>query len=304
MTTHSGHRSPGHRSVELPDGRALVVRPVRPDDVDGLRALYDDLDDDDRYRRFFSAYHPDRAFFVKLATEQQRGGYGLVAEVLDTGDERRIVGECGYTLPQGGGAPELAITVARHWRGWLGAYLLDALLEVAASRGIPNLRAEILLANRPMLALARARGYATVAHSDWTVVSVLIGTAGRTPSWPERDARARVLVEVPGGRWHAEAQAREAGLDVLVCPGPGSYPARCPVLEGRPCPLADGADAIVVVPRPDDPRWSALLDAHAELHAGLPVVIQQGAGEPIVTAVVQRLARGGDDQDAVARSET
>jgi hypothetical protein len=49
---HRGIR--GSRRVALPDGRALVIRPVVTTDVDGLATLYAGLDDESRYRRFFS----------------------------------------------------------------------------------------------------------------------------------------------------------------------------------------------------------------------------------------------------------
>ncbi len=282
--------APGSRSVALEEGKTLVVRPATADDADALAALYEHLDDSDRYLRFFSHYRPPRSFFDQLATLADRGGYELVAVVRDASEkEAGLVAEAGYAPSNEGGDPELAITVAEGWRGWLGPFLLDALVEVAAARGVHNLRAEILLTNGPMLALVRARGYVTLDHAGWSSVSVRIGTEGCTPTWHDGATGQRVLVEASGGRWTGEDQARAAGLHVLVCPGPGAYPSHCPALEGRACPLAAGADGIIVVPRPDDPRWTALLDAHARLHPTVPVVIQHGGSDPAVAAFVQRL---------------
>jgi hypothetical protein len=164
------------RKVPLPDGRTLSIRFVERRDVDGLTALYAGLDPASNYRRFFSAFRPGRPFFERIATMGERPGAGLVA-TIGTGDlGDRIVAECGYeVLPNGNG--ELAITVDRAWRGWLGAYLLDALVDVAASRGVPNLEADILVTNGPMLALLRSRGYAIVPNADWNIVRAMIGTA-------------------------------------------------------------------------------------------------------------------------------
>ena len=50
-----------------------------------------------------------------------------MAEVVD-GDDRTLVGEAGYTLLSDGDG-ELAITVDPEWRGWLGSWLLDALVD-------------------------------------------------------------------------------------------------------------------------------------------------------------------------------
>lgn len=296
--------SSSSRAVPLPEGRTLIVRDVEPADVEGLRALYAGLDQHATYQRFFSAFRPGPDFFEEMATITERGGFGLVAAVTDEAGAEELVGEAGYTLlPDGDG--ELAITVAEPWRGWLGPFLLDALLAAAAARRVPNLQADVLVTNGPMLALVRSRGYATMDHPDGTVVRVAIGTSGPTPSWPDPHERPRVLVEAPGGRWHAEEAARAAGLQVLVCPGPGAAGSRCPALRGQTCPLAAGADAIVVSHARHDDGWLALPDAHAHLHRGVPVCVElgpsdeavgdelvvPGGDEPEVVAFVQRLAR-------------
>ena len=290
------------------DGR-LVIRAIRSDDVDGVIALYDDLDADDRYRRFFGHHRPRREFFEQLATVAERGGVGLVA-VDAEGGAGRVIGEAGCVLlPNGDG--ELAITIAHHWRGWLGPYLLDALTEAAAASGIPNLEAEVLAVNGPMLALLRARGSVVMEHADWNVLRLLISTSGPTPSWPGAHDRPRVLVEGSAGRWPAEAEARAAGLEVLTCPGPSSAGRHCPAIVGEPCPLAAGADAIVVSRRPEDETWQQLVDAHPTLHAGVPVWVETNDRPPpgatprcamdrqsAVVTIVDRLARRSWSPDA------
>jgi hypothetical protein len=141
--------------VRLSDGRALIVRTVTRADVEGLDALFEGLSDEDRYYRFFGFSHPGHRFLEQMTRAEEEGGYRLVAIV--SGPEDRLVAEAGYAvLPDGNG--EFALTVATGWRGWLGPYLLDALVAAAAARGVPNLQADILLENAPMLALASNRG--------------------------------------------------------------------------------------------------------------------------------------------------
>ncbi len=143
-------------TVNLPDGRVLTVRTVTGADVEGLDALFEGLCDDDRYYRFFGLSHPGRKFLEQMTRAGEEGGYRLVAVV--SGREDKIVAEAGYAiLPDGNG--EFALTVAAGWRGWLGPYLLDALVAAAAARGVPNLQADILLSNARMLALLFQRGY-------------------------------------------------------------------------------------------------------------------------------------------------
>ena len=316
----------GRRQVRLPDGALLTVRAVASSDADGLLALYDGLSDEDRHRRFFSGFRPPRSFVERLTSVADRGGYGVVATVDGGGDAAdgggagdgapgtpaaRLVGEASYDLlPNGDG--ELGITVAADQRGWLGPFLLDALCEAAAARGVPDLEADVLVTNRRMLALLRSRGEASLRSDDWTTARLVVGTAGHTPVWPGGagtgpDDRPRVLVEVPGGRWHAQGDAEAVGLEVVACSGPGGTGRRCPVLAGRPCPLAEAADVIVASNIPDDERWRRVVDAHADLHPGVPVCVERRTAPPDGPSVTPAgasaevtVAAGDDPRELVA----
>jgi RimJ/RimL family protein N-acetyltransferase len=146
-------------AVTLGAGRTLTVRPVTADDADGLGKLFDGLSQEDKYYRFFNFSCPGRRFIEQMTRAEEDGGYRLVAVL--SGPTQELVAEAGYVLlPDGNG--EFALTVAAAWRGWLGPYLLDALVAAAAARGVPNLQADILSDNTRMLALAEHRGYATL----------------------------------------------------------------------------------------------------------------------------------------------
>ena len=148
----------------------------------------------------------------------------------------------------------------------------------AAARGVPNLEADVLTENRPMQAVLHHRGDVTIDDSDdFTVVRLAIGAAsGATPTWPASPGQ-RVLVEIPGGRWPHGGAAHRAGIEVLSC---GVRDSTCPALQGRPCPLAAGADLIVVALPPSDKRTQALLAAHARLHPDVPIVVQGTSKRP------------------------
>lgn len=290
------------REVALPHGATLTVRPSTAADAEGLRLLYEALSADDRRLRFFSPWHPDEKFLARWASLDGEGGLCLVA-LVEEGEGPMLVGEAGYSLlPDGDG--ELAIALLPERRGWLGAYLLDALLESAARRGVRNLQAEVLVTNSRMLALARSRGYAVLAHDDFTTVRVALATAGRVPCWAPKSAHPRVLVEVPGARWRAEDSARRQGASIAACPGP-AYGARCPALDGDVCPLAEGADVIVVDLADGDPNREALVAAHAAVHPGVPVVVDRPRidGET-VDAVAERILQLASTQAAEADAAT
>jgi hypothetical protein len=149
--------------VRLSRDRALTVRTVRRDDIAGLDALFEGLSNEDRYRRFFGFSHPGRKFLEQMTRADDEGGYRLVAVL--SGAEDNIVAEAGYVmLPNGNG--EFALTVAAGWRGWLGPYLLDALVAAAAARGVPNLEADVLFENTRMLTLLASRGYVTLRRQS------------------------------------------------------------------------------------------------------------------------------------------
>jgi RimJ/RimL family protein N-acetyltransferase len=235
-----------------------------------LASLYAGLSTDDLHLRFFSVYKPSRTFLEHLANAAAEGGYGLVAVVGDP--DGRIVAEADYfLLPNGDG--EMAIIVAPDWRGWLGPYLLDALIDAAAARGVPNLEAEVLVENRQMVALIRHRGYASLDGTDFMTLRVSIGTAATAPTWPGPHDRPRVLAEVGGGRWTREQALRQAGLQVIVCPGPqAGRAAHCPAVEGKPCPLVQGADVVVCSLAPGDERADQVRAAHASVRPGGPIL--------------------------------
>lgn len=281
------------RRVPLSGDRTLIVRAADERDIDGVQALYERLDDEARYRRFFSMYRPRREFFEHLLRAGSRGGAVLVAVVVTTGEADGagvIVAEADFEpLPDGDG--ELAITVDASWRGWLGPYLLDALVERGAQCGVPNLEAEVLTCNGPMRALLVARGMATVPRDDWTTLRLVIGTAGHVPAWPPRTSGMRVLIEGAASGRMARNAVSAGDAQVLACAGPTGRRTRCPVLDGEPCLLAAGADVIIVANPPDTDDWNELREAHSRVHPGVPVCVElhgssktPGAGEVELTA--------------------
>ncbi len=275
------------RRVSLPDGRPLVIRSAGPEDAAAVEVLYAGLSADDLHLRFFSTFRPPRDFFDRLVNFASEDGLCIVAVVDDPAP--RLVAEAEYfLLPNGNG--EFAMTVAPDWRGWLGAYLLDTLLEAAAARGVPNLEAEVLVENRRMLAVIRRRGYATLDGTDISEVRVAVGTGTPMPTWPAVHDRPRVLVEARGVWWSGERAARAAGMEVMVCPGP--HPgSRCPALDGEPCPLVEGADVVVCAL-----AASAAGDvraAHASVHPATPVIVRGPATR------AGELALGSTSDDAL-----
>lgn len=270
--------------IELDQGRTLRLRHVAATDADGIEQLYHRLTPEDLLLRFFSAGRPPHRFFERWVALESRGGFGVVVELFDPGNTSDdgpegndahigplIVAEAGYA-PLDDGDVELGIAVDPAHRGWLGPWMLDALLVHAKARGIQNLQALVKSSNRSMLALARQRGFAVLDHPDWGTVRISMSTDGHTPSWPPLAARPRVLVAADRTRWSGEHLFRTAGFNLAICPAMGAPGRHCPELNGSSCPLVEGADAVVIDLDPKGPRSLELLDELRRRHPDKRIV--------------------------------
>jgi hypothetical protein len=277
-------------------GRVTTVREATSADADALLAHYQGLSFDDLHRRFLATFQPRMSFVERWLGRDTDGGVVLVAVEGDP-VSGRIVGDAGYA-PTGPDTGELALTVASDRRGWLGPYLLALLLEHARAHGIVDLTGEVLATNAGMLALARARGAALRPTHEPTVLEVVIGT-GATPAWPADTPHPRVLIEGSLGAWPGTRGGERAGVGVLACPGPGGSRVHpCPLLRGGSCELLEGADAVVVALRADDPGTRPLLAAHDARETAQPLAVAPHL-RPLVEDAV--LAAGTCVGDALAR---
>jgi acetyltransferase len=300
--TTTGAGAPGvPESFPIGSGHTVTIRAAEPGDEAALATLYQQLSPADRHRRFFSAYQPSADLLHDWVHVADEGGFRLVA-VLDGG---RIVGDTGFFRDhEGSPDAEFDITVEDDERGWLGPFLLDTLVNIAAAQGIETLRAEVLVENGPMMSVIHARGWVNDGHEDRTTVTLLIGTGDAVAHWPESSAgHDRVLVESPSGDWHGAESLRSFGAEVVVCPGPGRRrQPHCPVLQGGRCPLVEVADAVVFDLPLDDPDARTVLTDHLT-HPGLVVcrerpsddlapdpsdrhVVRLAAGDPLVAEAV------------------
>jgi acetyltransferase len=67
-------------------------------------------------------------------------------------ENRRIIAEGRYVIEPEGEFAEAAFMVAEQYHGYgIGTYLLNLLIEIAKTRGLKGLHADVLLSNLPML---------------------------------------------------------------------------------------------------------------------------------------------------------
>ena len=154
--------------VVLTDGATAHLRPIRPDDADGLRRLHSRLSPETIYFRFFAPLPklPDKD--VARFTEVDH--IDRIALVAEVGDE--IVGVVRYDRVTPTDA-EVAFSIedAHQGRG-LGSVFLEHVAAAARERGVQRFIATVLPSNRRMLGVFRDAGYVVKAEFEDGVVEL------------------------------------------------------------------------------------------------------------------------------------
>lgn len=291
-----------------------MIRSLASHDAVALADLYRRLPAAERLSHVGVCDGHDRGFAARVASVAGRGGQGIIAELgalsPDVEDGRsaddqirevegeatgrtasRMAGGAGSVVgeahfePLAGGDCALTLVVVREWRDWLGPRLFDAVRDDAAASGVANLQIDVMHSDDWLGGVLSASGHVIVPTDDWLSTRVVVSTSGDMPVW-DAAPRPRVIVEASGGRWHAAAAARAAGMTVRVCAGPGAPGTRCPMAQGTPCPLVTDADVVVVSYPSDRPDWDELMATHRRLHPDVPVVVEGRAGQSVADGVV------------------
>ena len=155
--------------VVLTDGGTAHIRPIRPDDLEQLRALHARLSPESIYYRFFSPIPtvPEPQLH-RLAEVDYRDRFALVAEL-----DAQVVAVVRYDRKDDDTGAEVALVVEddQQKRG-LATVMLEHLAAVARSNGIERFDAEILPDNRRMLDVFHHAGFAVTSHFDDGVIDI------------------------------------------------------------------------------------------------------------------------------------
>lgn len=142
--------------IVLRDGTTLHLRPVRPDDDEGVLELFRQMSELSLYYRFLSVPKLDRrkvAEFTRADGEQQ---FVLVGECGGW-----LAGMAGYYVDEGHPErAEVAFSVRDAMQGkGIGTRMLERLAEIARERGICAFDAYVLGENRRMLEVFLESGF-------------------------------------------------------------------------------------------------------------------------------------------------
>jgi len=179
------------------EGLQYRVRPIGPEDEDGLAAFHEGLSPRSTYLRFFTCHPhltPDELFRFTHVDYERR--LALVAETEDG-----IIGvgrfDCCEEEPE---AAEVAFVVGDQWqRHGVASLLLDELVTAARRRGIARFIASTLVENHAMLDVFAHCGFPLTRETDYETVSLsfpLAETSQHAACLARRDATRTVLRDV------------------------------------------------------------------------------------------------------------
>ncbi|MBK5963715.1 GNAT family N-acetyltransferase [Thiocystis minor] len=156
------HPYPSHliERAQLPDGRDLVIRPIRPEDAELEQEFVRGLSEQTKYFRFMQAIKElTPEMLVRFTQIDYDREMALIGVVENDGVEIEV-GVARYMSRPGGEDCEFAIVVSDTWRNLgIGARLMRSLMQNARSRGFRVMDGEVLTANNRMLALVKSLGF-------------------------------------------------------------------------------------------------------------------------------------------------
>ncbi|MFD2113498.1 GNAT family N-acetyltransferase [Thiorhodococcus fuscus] len=156
------HPYPSHliERVQLPDGKDLVIRPIRPEDAEMEQDFVRGLSEQTKYFRFMQAIKElTPEMLVRFTQIDYDREMALIGVVEYEGSEAEV-GVARYMSRPGGEACEFAIVVSDTWKNLgIGARLMRSLMQNARLRGFRLMEGEVLTANTRMLALVKSLGF-------------------------------------------------------------------------------------------------------------------------------------------------
>ena len=155
--------------VVVHDGGVVHLRPIRPDDADGILAFHGRLSERTRYLRYFGPY--PRISEKDLRRFTRVDHTARVALVAVLGDE--LIGVGRYDRIGAAADAEVAFVVADAHQGrGIGSILLEHLAAAARERGIQRFVAEVLAENATMIRVFTDAGYTAQYKYDSGVVEL------------------------------------------------------------------------------------------------------------------------------------
>jgi RimJ/RimL family protein N-acetyltransferase len=143
--------------VRLRDGGECLIRPITPEDADGIVAMHNRLSERTRYFRFFGSYPripaADLRRFVNVDHHDREAFVAVIGEdLIGVGRYERLP-------PRPDSAEVAFVIVDEHQRRGLAPILLARLVVAAREVGIAQFVAEVLPGNTAMMRVFARAGF-------------------------------------------------------------------------------------------------------------------------------------------------
>jgi acyl-CoA hydrolase/GNAT superfamily N-acetyltransferase len=148
-------------------GLSILLRPVRISDEPLLKDFFYSLSDRSLYRRFISMRcdmpHERLQEFVVIDYTREL----VILATITVGEKEAVVGVGQYGIDENTHTAEVAFVVRDDYQNQgIGTELLQYLTLLAKRQGLQGFTAEVLMENRPMLALFEKMGFDIQRRSD------------------------------------------------------------------------------------------------------------------------------------------
>ncbi len=145
---------------KLPDGKAVLLRPIKPEDEGLMHDLAASVSDETIKTRFFSPIRPmSHEWLILFCNIDYDRHMAIVAEITEDG-HRKIIGVGRIIMYPDFHSGELALLVHdRYQRRGLGYKLMQTIIGIGRDRGLAEVAGDVLAENGKMLKLARKLGF-------------------------------------------------------------------------------------------------------------------------------------------------
>ena len=172
-------------SAVLRDGRQLLIRASRPEDMTVLEQGFRSLDKQSVYLRFFSPKQRLTEDELNAATEVDFvNEVALIALLLEE-ESSQLAGACRYAVYDPNQRParaEYASTIVPAYQGLgIGSLLFQHLVYIAKAGGIEYLEADVLQNNQAMIRLLSNSGFPIEKSLDGNILHLSLKIAERSP---------------------------------------------------------------------------------------------------------------------------
>jgi acetyltransferase len=153
--------------VQLENGVAATIRPIRPEDAAMEAAFVHGLSEQSRFLRFMFAVHDLTPAQLSRFTQIDYDREMALIGVIDTPEGEQQIGVARYITLSDGESCEFAIVVGDDWQGkGLARRLFALLIDTARSRRLKVMTGITLRENTRMMDLARSHGFTVRTDED------------------------------------------------------------------------------------------------------------------------------------------